>query len=40
MIEMSLMECAAHCLLTIGVAGALALVWPSRTVKKKEDHEP
>ena len=40
MIEMSLIECAEHCLLAIGVAGALALVWPSRTVKKKEDHEP
>ena len=26
MIEMSLMECAAHCLLAIGVAGALALI--------------
>lgn len=35
MIEMSLMECAVHCLLTIGVAGALALVWPSRTVKRR-----
>lgn len=35
MIEMSLMECAAHCLLAIGAAGALALVWPSRTVKRK-----
>lgn len=27
MIEMSLMECAAHCLLTIGVAGALARIF-------------
>lgn len=35
MIEMSLMECAVHCLLAIGVAGALALVWPSRTVKRR-----
>lgn len=35
MIEMSLMECAAHCLLAIGVAGALALVWPSRPVKRR-----
>lgn len=35
MIEVSLMECAAHCLLAIGVAGALALVWPSRTVKRR-----